>query len=158
VNGLLLPLRRCGPTVRQQLSRCKRIVALLVCIQNQQKRGSLLHDTHPCMPMSMNATFVALGLTEPSFEIQVVLRQVNQVLSGEQPRREARHDAGQVLRDSIVPVLELVTQRHELSLAFRHGGRAEVQCRLDAGYVLGLLTDFLLDRSDQGQTPIDAVG
>ena len=62
-----------------------------------------------------------------------------------------------MLGDGVVTVVELLAQRGKLSLAFQRCCRAEVQRRLDAGYVLDLWTDCLLDRSDRCQTPVNAV-
>ena len=62
-----------------------------------------------------------------------------------------------MLGDRVVAVVELLAQRGKLSLAFLCCCWGEVQRRLDAGDVLDLWPDFLLDRFDRGQTPLNAV-
>ena len=145
-------------TIGLKVMACQRAIMVSRRVTRQQQRRTVLYDPHPCMAVSVNTPFVPLGLAEPAFQIQVVLRRIDQIRTREESRLKARHDAGQVLVERILLVLELRTQSGKLGLAFRRGSLAGVQQRLDAGYVAGLLANVLLNRLDRGQSAVDAAG
>ena len=86
---------------------------LQVGIKGQQAWRPLLHETDPGVAVAMNAALVSFGLSEPTFEVEVVLRQVPVLPSHKQARRKASHDVAHRLPDGIAPLWQLRLQ-HQL--------------------------------------------
>ena len=70
-------------------------------IQRRDEGGSFLDDAHPGMGVSVDASFVSLGGTEESFEIEVVVGQNGIVFSHEKSGMEAQHRLGHMLSDGV---------------------------------------------------------
>src|SRR5262245_25279890 len=83
---------------------------LHVRIEGQQQRGAFLDESYPGVAVAVNAALVAFGLSEPAFEVEVVLRQVPVLPSHKQARRKAGHDVAHRLPNGITTLLQLCLQ------------------------------------------------
>ena len=72
-----------------------------VGIQGRDQRRAFLHDAYAGVTAPVNAAFVALGLSEPAFQIQIIAGQVQVVRADEQPRRETGHGPGHLSGDGV---------------------------------------------------------
>lgn len=70
-------------------------------IQRQDKGGSFLDDTHPCMRMSVDPPLVSFGKAKEAFEFQVVPRSIAVLFPHEESGAEAVHGLGHVLSDGV---------------------------------------------------------
>ncbi len=125
-------------------------------IERQEKRGTLLDDTHAGVSVPMNVPRVSFGLSKPAFQIKVVLGQVQVVAPCEQARREAAQHAAQVLAEWRGSGCEATLQRLEVRLAFCCGTAGGRECRGDRTHVCNLCANSLLRCGDPGQTFINA--
>jgi hypothetical protein len=98
-----------------------------VRIKGQYQGGAFLDEANPGVPVTVNAALVAFGVPEPSFKVEVVLRQVALLASHKQSRRKARYHAAHVLPHGISALLQLLL--HTLQLLLTLGTRAT--CRLE---------------------------
>src|SRR5215468_4898040 len=89
---------------------------LQVGIKGQQECRPLLHETDPGVAVAVDAALVPFGLSEPAFEVEVVLRQVPVLPSHKQSRRKAGHDIAHRLPDGIATLLQLRLQALKLRL------------------------------------------
>jgi hypothetical protein len=110
------------------------------------------------MTVTMDPTFMALGLAEPTLQIEVVPRQVRLVTSDEQSRLEAHHHRRHLLPDRVRLGSQPIAQRredHATSIA-RAAGRIKRRGNLDD------LGDMLSDRDlrllDRIESPINEPG
>ena len=70
---------------------------LYVGIEGQPQCGPLLDYTDASVPVSVNAARVPFGLSEPSFQVEVVLRPVSRVTPHTATGLKARHHLAHVL-------------------------------------------------------------
>jgi hypothetical protein len=77
-------------------------------IEGQQQRGPLLDETDASVSMAVNAALVAFGLSEPAFQVEVVLRPVCRVIPHKEPGLKARHHLAHVLPDRVIAPLQLL--------------------------------------------------
>ena len=63
----------------QQVCGGERFRVTLVKIQSVNQRRAFQHDSHARMAVAVDAAFVALGITKPAFQIQIVLRQASPI-------------------------------------------------------------------------------
>jgi hypothetical protein len=142
-----------GPDIRSD----ERLWVCQVRIEGQQQRGAFLDKANPGVPVAVNATLVSFGVSEPPFEVEVVLRQVTLLASHKQPRRKARHHAAHVLPHGISALLELLL--HTLKLPLTLGTRAtrRLDCRLDSPDILHMGAQSFVDVMD-GRQPAVNVG
>jgi hypothetical protein len=70
---------------------------LYVGIEGQQQCGPLLDYTDASVPVSVNAALVPFGLSEPAFQVEVVLRPVGRVIPHKETGLTARHHLAHVL-------------------------------------------------------------
>lgn len=116
-----------------------------------------MDKTHPGVPVAVNAALVSFGLSEPPFEVEVVLRQVARLASHKQPRRKTCHHAAHVLLHGISALLEplLHTLKLPLPLGTRATGR--LKRRLESPEILHMGAQRLVDVMD-GRQPAVNVG
>jgi hypothetical protein len=112
-------------------------------------------EADPTVLVAVYAALVPFGLSEPAFQVEVILRQVRLLAPDKQPRGKAGHHAAHVLADRIVAGLALPLQ--DLTLLLTLGPRAPVRLerRLDALDILPISTQGLLDLVDCCQAPVD---
>ena len=77
-------------------------------IEGQQQRGPLLDETDASMSMAVNAALVAFGLSEPAFQVEVVLRPVCRVIPHKETGLKARHHLAHVLPDRVIAPVQLL--------------------------------------------------
>jgi len=77
-------------------------------IEGQQQRGPLLDETDASMSMAVNAALVAFGLSEPAFQVEVVLRPVCRVSPHKETGLKARHHLAHVLPDRVIAPVQLL--------------------------------------------------
>jgi hypothetical protein len=110
------------------------------------------------MTVAVNPTFMALGLAEPTLQIEVVTRQVRLVTPDEQSRLEAPHHRRHLLPDRVHFGSQAISQRREghATLIARAAGRIEGRGDLDDR------GEVLLDRDlrllDRIKSPVDEPG
>ncbi len=116
-----------------------------------------MDETHPGVPVTMNAALVAFGLSEPPFEVEVVLWQVARLASHEQPRCKARHHAAHVLPHGISALLTLLL--HTLKLPLTLGTRAtrRLDRRLESPEIFPVGAQRLVDVLDGRQPAVNVV-
>ena len=78
------------------------------CVEGQQERGAFLHETHPGVPVAVDAALVPFGLCTPALQIEVVQRDVRRFPSHTQPRSTAGHDVATGLSDHVIALLALL--------------------------------------------------
>ena len=81
---------------------------LSVSLKGQQQRGPLLDETDASVSMAVNAALVAFGLSEPAFQVEVVLRPVGLVSPHKETGLKARHHLAHVLPDRVSAPLQLL--------------------------------------------------
>src|SRR5262249_57487376 len=91
----------------------------------------------------MNAARVAFGLSEPAFEVEVVLRQVPILPANKQSRRKAGHDVAHRLPDGIVTLLQLRLQALKLCLTLRTRTIVRFEPALDRPDILHVAANTL---------------
>jgi len=77
-------------------------------IEGQQQRGPLLDETDASVSMAVNAALVAFGLSEPAFQVAVVLRPVCRVIPHKETGLKARHHLAHVLPDRVIAPVQLL--------------------------------------------------
>ena len=110
------------------------------------------------MTVTVDATLVALGLAEPTLQIEVVPRQIRIVTANEQPRLKAPHHRRHLPPDRVRLGSQAITQRREEGpTLFAHAAG-----RIEGGGNLDDLVDVLLDRDlrllDRVEPPVDEPG
>src|SRR5438128_103309 len=70
-------------------------------VQSQQHGCTFLDNPDSRVTTSVNATFVSFGQTKPTFQIQVVARQISPATAREQSLLETHHHAPHLLADRI---------------------------------------------------------
>lgn len=128
-----------------------------VSVQRQKERGPLLHDAHACVGMSVDAPLVTLGISEPTFQIEVVA-QVQQLAPGKQTRLETIHHPTQVLVERLGILQESDLYLVELRPTLFRGTLLRIEGCLERTDVLDLPANLLLVFGDRGQASIDASG
>ena len=106
----------------------------------------------------MNAALVSFGLSEPAFEVEVVLRQVPVLPANKQSRRKAGHDVAHRLPDGIVTLLQLRLQDLKLCLTLRTRTIVRFECCLDRPDILHVGANGFLCGVDGIQSPVDVSG
>jgi hypothetical protein len=149
---------RTGIGIWPEVSLGERLRVLAVSVERQKKRGPLLDDAHAGMSMSVNVPRVSFGLSKPTFQIEVVLRQVQLIASREQARRETVHQPAQMLTEGLGVDDELNFQLIELRPALFGRTACRREGRTDRADIFGLLANFLLFFGDRGQTFVNALG
>lgn len=158
MEGLVLTGRRTGVGVGLEIRREERFGVFVVSVKRQEERGPLLHDSHARVGMPVDPPLVTLGFSEEALQIQVVLREVQQIAAGKHPPRETLHHPSHVLAERIgisrEPELDLI----ELRPALFRGAVVRIEGHLDRADVLDLAANFLLVFGDRGQPSVDAPG
>jgi hypothetical protein len=75
---------------------------LYVGIEGQQQCGPLLDETDASVPVAVNAALVSFGLSEPAFQVEVVLRPVCLVIPHKETGLKARHHLAHVLPGRVI--------------------------------------------------------
>lgn len=70
------------------------------------------------MAVSVDASFVALWIAEPSFQIIVVCGQIWIVAADKETRRKALHGVGHMLADGVLVLFESLLKGEECLFAF----------------------------------------
>ena len=144
-----------GIAIGDQVIRDERLRMVRVGVERQNEGRAFLHQPDTGMAATVDPPLMILRLAEPSFQIQVVLRQVR-YRACEQSRREAGHQLRQVLRHGVLLPRETPSELLELAMpplqrAFRRVERV--------GHCLDLLhvpADFGLVLGDEVQPTVDA--
>ena len=130
----------------------------LMSVQGQQQAGTFLNDADTGMFVSVDASFVAFGLSEPTFQIEIVLRQLGIITADKQARLETGHDFAHVLRERIAVRLPRVTQGLKSAPTFDLGAGRGRERRLNLCHPVYLLADFPLAGTHLRESAVDAAG
>src|SRR5262249_59709737 len=106
----------------------------------------------------MNAALMSFGLSEPAFEVEVVLRQVPVLPSHKQARRKAGHDVAHRLPDGIATLVQLRLQDLKLRLTLRTRTIVRFERCLDRPDLLHVGANGFLGSVDGAQPPVDVAG
>jgi len=79
-----------------------------VGIEGQQQRGPLLDETDASVSMAVDAALVPFGLSEPAFQVEVVLRPVCLIIPHKETGLKARHHLAHVLPGRVIAPLQLL--------------------------------------------------
>ena len=107
------------------------------------------------MAVAADAALVPFGLSEPAFEVEVVLWQVRLIAPDKQPRGKARHHAAHVLAGRSVACLALPLQDLKLLLTLGTRTPVRLERRLDGLEILHIITNGRVDVMDCCQAPGD---
>src|SRR5215831_3170978 len=140
-----------GPEVYRRKERG----ILQVDIKGQQECRPLLHETDPGVAVAVDAALVPFGLSEPAFEVEVVLWQDRLLAPDKQPRSKASHHAAHVLAGRIVACLALPLQDLKLLLTLGTRPSVRLERRLDGLDILPISTHGLVDVMDCCQASVD---
>jgi len=157
-EGVALDLGYEGLNVGQEIVHFKPLRMAQVGVQGGQQRGAFQHDAYASVASPVNATFMALGLSEPAFQVQIVAGQVQVVGADEQPRGETGHRPGHLSGDGIRIVGQRLADILEPPLAVGCRSRRRIE---RGGYVadrLDVRLQRFLVRVDFGQSAVDATG
>jgi len=157
-EGIALGFRQGGRGIRQQVVGVERRRMPQMGIQGRHQRRTFQNDTHAGVTTPVNAALMALGLSEPAFQVQIVAGQVRVVGADEQPRRETGHRSGHLSGDGVRRVGQGLLETLEPPLAV---GRRSPRRIERGGYVadgLDVRLQRFLVRLDLGQSAVDASG
>ena len=129
-----------------------------VGIQGQQKRGAFLHDSHSGMTVAVNPTLVTLGLTKPTLQIQVVIRQLGIITADEQARLEAPHHRRHLPPDRVRLGSQAISQRREDDATLFAWAAGRIESRGDLDDLVNVLSDRDPRLLDRIQSPVDEPG
>jgi hypothetical protein len=130
-----------------------------VRVQGQGKGWAFLYDPHAGVPTAMDAAFVSLWLSEPAFEIEIVLRPSGLACADKQTRLETGHHLAHVTRNLVVSVaLKLPPQLGEPCLPFANRAAAGIKRGGHLLHRLYLAADRRLVCLYGGRAAVDAVG
>jgi hypothetical protein len=108
--------------------------------------------------VAVNAALVSFGLSEPTFEVEVVLGQVPILPSHKQSRRKAGHDVAHRLPDGITTLLQLCLQDLKLRLTLRTRPLVRFKRGLDRPDLLHVGANGVLCGVHGVQPPVDVSG
>ena len=140
-----------GPSIRTRERSWMRQMR----VEGQQQCGAFLHEAYPSVPVAVDAALVPFGLSEPAFEVEIVLWQVRLIAPDKQPRGKAGHHAAHVLADWIVAGLALHLQALKLLLTLGTRAPVRLERRLDGLDILHISTNGLVDVMDCCQASVD---
>ena len=110
------------------------------------------------MAVAVNTALVSFGLSEPAFEVEVILWQVPVLPSHKQSRRKAGHNVAHRLPDGIATLLKLCLQDLKLRLTLGTRTTVRFECRLDRPDILHVGANGFLCGVDGTQPPVDISG
>jgi hypothetical protein len=113
-------------------------------IERRQQCGAFVDEAHPSVTVAMNAALVALGVSKPAFEVEVVLREICVVTSHKQAGLKTRQHPTYVLPPWIVTPLEVLPQGLKLHVPVVARAIGGIKRGLDCPHVCHLVTDVLL--------------
>ena len=117
-----------------------------------------MHETDPGVAVAVNAALVSFGLSEPTFEVEVVLWQVPVLPSNQPSRCKAGHDVAHRLPDGIATLLQLRLQDLKLRLTLRTRTTVRFEPCLDRPDILHVGANGFLCGVDGVQPPVDVSG
>ena len=74
MKGLLLAKRDGSIPIRPEFGSRVGVRVLQMSVEGQYESGPLLHEANPGMLSAVDPPRMALGLTEPTFQVQIVWR------------------------------------------------------------------------------------
>lgn len=125
-------------------------------VERQGQRGTFLNQSHSGVAMTVDSPFVSLGETEPTFQVKVVLRQVD-VAPRKQSGLKAGHHFGHLLVDRIRLGRESLFQICKLLFSVITTAGCRIQRVGDGLKIDNIFADGLLRLLDLTQSPIDAL-
>jgi hypothetical protein len=158
VDRLLLAWGRSGLPVGAQFGWGEWLGVPAVSIQRQKECGPFLHDPHSGVGMPVDASLMPLGFSEEAFQIQIVLREVQQIPPDKQTQCETLHHSSDVLAKEILASHEPELYLVEFCPALFRGTVFRIEGRLDRANVLDLSANLLLVFGDRGKPPVNAPG
>lgn len=129
-----------------------------VNVQGVNQGCAFQNDSHTGMAMSMNSPFVSLRIAKPTLLVEVVLRKVREISTGEESRLETLQNFGHLLMDGLVTGLQLITQRGELRFTRHTVPVQRVQSARDRTNNLDVAANRWQIWSHHLQPTINAVG
>jgi len=155
VDHFLLAIRNLGITIRPKLYFGERMRMVAMGVQGQHHGHAFLHDSYPRMTAPVDATFVTLGQSKPTLQIQVVAWPIAAASASEEARLETSHYAPHLLTDRILVLQQCALQRAVKPSSFRTAARPWVQQRIHFTNCGDIPGDLLLCRHDQVPSLVD---
>jgi hypothetical protein len=101
LDGLLLTRGHADMPVGLKVIGRKRAIMMHMCVKRQHQRRPLLHDPNARVATAMDPTLVAFGTFEPTFQIQIVYREIGCLATHKQPRLKAAQQLGEMLVNGV---------------------------------------------------------
>lgn len=79
----------------------KRAIMKHMRVKRQHQCRTLLYDPNPRVATAMDPTLVTFGTFEPTFQIQIVYREIGRLAPHKQPRLKAAQQLGKVLVNGV---------------------------------------------------------
>ena len=98
-----------------------------VSVKRWREGRPLLHEPYPRMASAVDSSLVAFGLTEPPFQVQVVLGHVGE-RTDKQPSHEAGHEFGHVLAERTQLFGESPLEFFKLAATLFGGTLGRIEC------------------------------
>ena len=144
VHGLVFARRRGSLRVGQEFCGAEGCGMEEVCVEGRDERRALLDNPDAGMGVTMDTALVAFGVSEPAFEVEVVVGDLGIVGAGEESRREAFHHAGHEQSVRTCVTAKLAYQCVELRSALGRRIRLGVQDRIDPPEILDAFAHLAL--------------
>jgi hypothetical protein len=101
MEGLLLSNRHRSISIRPEFRSREGGRVLQMSVEGQNQGGTFLHQANPGMLSAVNPPGMPFGLTEPTFQVQIVRWQVECLPARKQARLETGHQPGHLAVDRI---------------------------------------------------------
>jgi hypothetical protein len=131
---------------------------LSVGIEGQQPRGPLLDETDARVSMAVHAALVAFGLSEPGFQVEVVLRPVGLGIPDKAPGLAARPHLAPVLPGRGSAPVPLVLSRLKLGLTLVTRATGRIEGSVERPPLRPLVLHLLLSGLHPAPPPVDGAG
>ena len=127
-------------------------------IERRQQCGAFVDEANPRVAVAMHAALVAFGVSQPAFEVEVVLWEIRVVTSHKQAWLTTGQYPTHVLPPRIVTPLELLPQGLKLHVPVVARAIGRIKRGLDCPHVCHLVTDVLLGCLHTCQASVNIAG
>lgn len=129
---------------------------MTVGIQGQQESRSFLDNPHTSVTAAVKAALVALGKTKPTFQVKIVLRQIDAPATGKQTRGKTGHQFAHVQQNRIrLALLKSTSKLLESTAALGATGGSGIQRTVHRLNLLDVTSYLVLRPSHQVDSAID---
>ena len=141
-KGLLLAHRHRSVPIGPEFRSREGGRVLQVSVEGQNQGGTFLDESNPSMLSAVDPPRMPFGLTEPTFQVEIVCGQIEGLAAGEQTGLKTGHQPGHVAVDRIGTPLQPLLQRGELRFAWDTSGAGRLQRRRYGPDIVHVLFDL----------------